>query len=65
MLAGCSVNDEGIAVKGLKTRDVPGNDNSAETIGLTKKIQGKSSARERSIVRIKVVGGEVVEIVEM
>ncbi|WP_171906225.1 hypothetical protein [Bacillus mycoides] len=59
------LHDDGIAEAVLDTRSVPDNDNSAETISLTKKIQGKKSARDRSIVRIKVEGGEVVEIVEI
>ena len=64
-VVGTKLNDDGIADEVLEAKGVPDNDNGAETINLTKKLQGKNSARDRSIVRIKVEGGEVVEIFEM
>ena len=59
------LNDDGIAEEIVNASGIPDNDKSAETISLTKKLQGKNSASDRSIARIKVEGGEVVEIVEI
>ena len=59
------LNDDGTAEEMVNASGIPENDDGAETISLTKKLQGKNSASDRSIARIKVEGGEVVEIVEI